>query len=304
MACGIDIGGTKIELAIYDRSMERGKSWRIPTPGRDYAAFLEAVAGMVRRADELCGERQAVGLAVPGVVDSDGLAVSILVPCLNGKRVVGDIERAIRRPVAHDNDTRAFTLSEARGGALAGFPVAMGIILGTGVAGTLCIDGKLHPRRRGIAGEYGHLAIPKPLIERFGLPAYDCACGAAGCAEQYLSGPGMLRIASRLGATYASVERLLSEMRQGEPVAQRTFEAYIEILGYFVSRLTLISDPDIVVLGGGLSNVAEIYDRLPAAVAAYLFEGIRPPKIVPPKFGAAGGARGAAILAPEAASRG
>ena len=303
MAVGIDIGGTKMELAIYDQSMEPGESWRIPTPGRSYAAFLKAIAEMVQRADAICGMRQAVGLAVPGVVDGAGQSISIHVPCINGKRVVADIERSIERPVAHDNDIRAFTLSEACGGALAGVPVAIGVILGTGVGGTLCIDGRLHRGRRGIAGEYGHMPIPKSLIDKYGLHAQArcCACGGEGCAEQFLSGPSLLQAVKHLGAPYTSVHEMMAEVRKGSPPACWIFEAFIECLGYFISRLTLMLGPDVVVFGGGLSSISEIYSRLPEAITAYLFAGTPPPTVSPPKFGAAGGARGAAILAMEAA---
>lgn len=300
LVCGIDIGGTKMELAIFDESLGPVGSWRLPTPTRDYGAFLDVIADMVARADTLRGQRQAVGLAVPGVIHGDGLSVSLHVPCINGKRVIDDIQHRIGRTVAYDNDVRAFTLSESRGGALSGAQVAMGIIMGTGVGGTLCIDGKLHSGHRGVAGEYGHMPIPGNVLRKFDLPARRCVCGAVGCAEQYISGPGLLRNAYGVGSAGHSVQRLLQQMRSGSASAERTFDAFIEMLGYFISRLTLMLDPEVVVLGGGLSTIDEIYDRLPAAIGAYLFEGVEPPTVAPPKYGGAGGARGAAILAHEA----
>ena len=303
MVCGIDIGGTKMQCAVYSKSLEQVASSRLPTPGHDYAAFLRTLADMVEAADEIAGEPQAVGLALPGVVDDDGLTVSAHVPCINGKHLVADIERTLGRPVVHDNDTRTFTLSEARGGALDGVSVAVGVVLGTGVAGTLCVGGRPCTGKRGIAGEYGHIAMPPDLLDKYDLPAQKCICGAAGCAEQILSGPGLLRLGTRFGATYGAVERLLEDMRRGVPAAQRTFDAYIDCLGYFVSRLTLLLDPDVMAFGGGLSNVDEIYARLPEAAEAYLFDGLGAPAIAAPRFGATSGARGAAILALETGAR-
>ncbi|MDE0191493.1 MAG: ROK family protein [Gammaproteobacteria bacterium] len=297
MACGIDIGGTKTALTLFDRSLTPIGSWRKPTPKRDYCAFLDTVAVMVRTADAAAGSRQSVGLALPGVVDADGRTVSVHLPCLNGRRVVADIACALGRPVVHDNDVRAFTLSESRGGALEGVRIGMGVILGTGVAATLCLDGKLYPSRRGVAGEFGHIALPPDLFATYDLQVADCACGAAGCAEQVLSGPGLLRLAERLGARYAHVEALVEDLRAGVPRAGRAFSAYVDCLGYFLSRLTLTLDPETVVLGGGLSSITELYERLSAPMAARLFDGVAPPRVVPPRFGAAGGARGAALLA-------
>ena len=302
MACGIDIGGTKVQAAVYTRSLEQVASWCLPTPRGDYGAFLRTLTEMVNQADTIAGGREAVGMALPGVVKSDGRTISAHIPCINGRPLVADIERSLGRPVAHDNDTRAFTLSEAQGGALHGVAVAMGIILGTGVAGALCIQGRLRAGAHGAAGEYGHIPMPANLIEKYDLPARDCLCGAAGCAEQTLSGPALLRAGRRLGATGNSVQRLLQDARAGDPAAQRVLDAYIDCLGYFVSRLTLLFDPHTIALGGGLSNVAELYDRLPAAVEAYLFDGLKAPVIAPPKFGATSGVRGAAILALQAGS--
>lgn len=297
MASGIDIGGTKTALTLFDRSLTPIQSWRKPTPKHDYGVFLETLAAMVRTADAAAGSRQAVGLALPGVVDADGRTVSVHLPCLNGQRIVADVARALDRPVVHENDVRAFTLSESHGGALSNVRIGMGVILGTGVAATLCIDGQLYPSRRAVAGEFGHIALPPDLVSAYDLPVAECACGAAGCVEQVLSGPGLLRVAERIGGRYATVEALVEDLRAGVPAARRAFSAYVDCLGYFLSRLTLTLDPETVVLGGGLSSVTELYARLPAAVGARLFDGVTPPLVVPPRFGADGGARGAALLA-------
>ena len=222
MASGIDIGGTKIALTLYDRSLKPIQSWREPTPKRDYGAFLAALAALIQRADAAAGARQEVGIALPGAVDADGRTISVHVPCLNGRRTVADIEAALERPVAVDNDARAFTLSEARGGALADVRIGMGVILGTGVAATLCLDGGLYPSRRGVAGEFGHLALPTDLLEAYDLAVTTCACGATGCAEQVLAGAGFLRLAQGQGGATTPWRRWLrtsaaAARRRGAP---------------------------------------------------------------------------------------
>ena len=304
MVSGVDIGGTKIELGVFDSSMEQSASWREPTPCHDYTAFLHTIARMVRKADDICGGKQALGLALPGIVDNRGHSTSIHVPCMNGKRVTRDIERMLDRSVAETNDLRAFAISEARGGAIDGARTALAIILGTGVGGTLLIDGRPVRGRNNIAGEYGHIPMAANLVDKYGLPTSTCPCGASGCAEPILSGPGMLRTGSSLGANYASVADLIEHLRNGDPIAERVFDAYIDCLGYFVSRLTLMLDPDAVVFGGGLSHIVEIYERVPAATKAYLFEGVDPPPIAAPTFGPTSGARGAALVALDAVSQG
>ena len=299
MVIGIDIGGTKMELAVFDAAFERRVSWHEPTPGRDYATFLRTLADMVRRAEDVCGARQTVGLALPGIVDQTARHVAVNVPCLTGKRVVRDIEDLLGRPVAYTNDTRAFALSESRGGALDGAEVALGVILGTGVAGTLCIDGRPLGAEGSIAGEYGHIAMAPNLLKKYGLAARICPCGAAGCVEQTLSGPGLLRLAAGVDAAYPSVEQWVADLHIGVGRAARVLDAYVDCLGYFISRLTLMLDPDVVVFGGGISNVAQIYGKLTAATKTYLFDGVRVPRVRAPTFGATSGARGAAILAWE-----
>ena len=299
MVCGIDIGGTKLQLAVYDRSMNEVHASRTGTPIHDYRAFLKALTALVRSADETMGEKQTVGLAFPGIIDRAGLAISTNIPCIRGKPVIADIGRALGRCVVHINDTRAFTLSESRGGALEGATVGMGVVLGTGVAGALCIRGKMYRSFQGAAGEYGHLPLPRNLLEKYGLPARYCPCGSDGCAEAFLSGPGLVRIGNRFGASCNTAEELLQAAGQHVTAAERSLQAYLDCLGFFVSRLTLLIDPDVIVLGGGLSNVKRLHRELPGAVSAHLLDGLEAPSIAPPRFGAGSGVRGAAILAME-----
>lgn len=297
MVCGIDIGGTKMQLAVYDRAMKEVHSRRTVTPVHDYRAFLRVLSDMIRSADGAGRERQAVGLAFPGLIGPDGAAISTNISCIQGRPVIADIEAASGRSVAYLNDTSAFTLSESRGGALDGAAIGMGVVLGTGVAGALCIEGRLYDGSQHAAGEYGHMPLPRNLLEKYGLPASRCLCGTDGCAEAYLSGRGLVRIGTRFGLRCSSAEDVLRRGEEGVTAALRSVEAYMDCLGYFVSRLTLLFDPDVIALGGGLSNVRLLYRELPAAIGAHLFEGLKPPSIAAPRFGACSGVRGAAILA-------
>ena len=279
--------------------MNKVHSRRQATPVNNYRSFLDALSETVRSADDAVGERLAVGLAFPGILARDGTAISTNIPCIQGRPVMADIGAALGRKVVFLNDTQAFTLSESRGGALEGASFGMGIILGTGVAGALCIGGRMYRGSRGVASEYGHMPLPRNLLEKYALPSSHCPCGSDGCAEAFLSGPGLVRIGSRFGVDCKSAEELLQQADDGIEAARRSIRAYLDCLGYFISRLTLLFDPDRIALGGGLSNARRLYRDLPAAIGVHLFEGLTPPSIAAPRFGACSGARGAAILALE-----
>ena len=302
MFCGIDIGGTKLHLGVFDRTMNEVHSCRAATPALDYAAFLQALRALVRSAEETVGETQAVGLAFPGMIGTGGLAISTNIPCIRGRPVMADIQATLNRSILHLNDTRAFALSESRGGALDGAAIGMGVVLGTGVAGALCVGRRLWSGSQGIAGEYGHMPLPRNLLEKYALPPSHCACGTDGCAEAYLSGPGLVRMGTRFGAGGSTAEELLQEADDGVEAAELSLQGYIDCLGYFLSRLTLLFDPEVIALGGGLSQARRLYRELPGAIGAHLFEGLKAPSVAAPRYGACSGARGAAILALEASN--
>ena len=299
MVCGIDIGGTKLRLTVFDRQMNEVLTCREVTPVNDYRAFLAVLSDMVQSADDAVHDRLAVGLAFPGIFARDGRAISTNIPCIHGRAVMADIQATLGREVVYLNDTRAFTLSESRGGALDGASIGLGIILGTGVAGALCIGGRLYGGYKSVASEYGHMPLPRNLLDKYALPTSHCACGSDGCAEAFLSGPGLVRIGFRFGVVCNSAEELLQRTDEGVAAAQLSMQAYLDCLGYFISRLMLLFDPDLIALGGGLSNVRRLYRELPAAVGVHLFDGLQSPSIAAPRFGSCSGVRGAAILALE-----
>lgn len=300
MMYGLDIGGTKMELAIFDDQLNLETSWRVPTPKQDYQEFLGAIKAMVDEADRKTGQQGSVGIGLPGFVDSRGCGVVANIACINGKPLAEDVSQQLSRPVGFANDAKAFVLSEANGGGADGAKHALGVVLGTGVAGGLCINGELYQGKQNIAGEFGHIPLSVTLQQRYNLPMRQCGCGEQGCMEQYLAGPGLLWMVSHFGGDYASVPELMEGVRAKEAKAVEIFGAYIDCLGSFIARLTLVFDPDVIVLGGGLSNVPEIYQQLPTAIPDYLFAGVLPPPVVAPKFGDSSGVRGAALLGRQA----
>jgi N-acetylglucosamine kinase len=301
MLYGLDVGGTKIELAMFDNHLNLVNSWRMPTPKKDYQEFLSVIEQMVKEADQQSGLQGSVGIGFPGIVDTSGCAVSANIPCINGQSIVKDTLTKLSRPVGFENDVKAFVLSEVHNGAAAGQKNALGVVLGTGVAGGLCIDGELYSSKQSVSCEFGHIPMPALLQQRYQFPLRKCGCGLTDCVEQYLAGPGLLWMCSHFKAEYQSVPALIQGVQSKESKALEVFNAYIDCLACFFAQLTLMYDPDIIVLGGGLCNIVEIYPPLPTAMQQYLFSGVTPPKVVPPAFGDSSGVRGAAIRGQQAA---
>ncbi len=299
-ACyGIDIGGTKTELVACGADLQVAWRRRIATPQGDYAAFLQAVATLVAEADaEQGGTAAAIGIALPGVRDRrSGRQLSANVPALTGQCVAQDLRDLLQRPLHFGNDLQCFALSEAHGGAADGYASMFGAILGTGAGGGYCVQGRLISGFNGLAGEWGHWSVPAGLLQRHGLPLLDCACGLRGCVERYVSGSGVAMIERHLGGSAADASAVIALAEGGDARARRALDIHRDLLGHSFAALILALDPHVIVLGGGLSQYAPLYAQLPDAIAGHLFNGVQVPPIVPPRFGDAGGARGAALLA-------
>ncbi|MEX0181795.1 MULTISPECIES: ROK family protein [unclassified Stenotrophomonas] len=299
-ACyGIDIGGTKIELVVCDAAMQVTWRRRVATPQGDYDGFLRAVVTLVAEADAVLGRSDAaIGIALPGVRDRrSGRQLSANVPALTGQCVAADLQARLQRPLHFGNDLQCFALSEAHGGAADGYPSMFGAILGTGAGGGFCLQGRLLSGFNGLAGEWGHWSVPGHLLQRHGLPLIDCACGLQGCVERYVSGSGLAMIERHLGGSAADASVVVTLAEAGDARARQALDVHRDLLGHSLAALVLALDPHVIVLGGGLSQYAPLYQLLPAAIAAHLFNGVQVPPIVPPRFGDAGGARGAALLA-------
>ncbi len=296
MHIGVDVGGTKIELAVFDQDLAEVSSWREATPTNDYALFVKTIAAMVTEADKESGAEGSVGISLPGMIDQASIKSSPNIPCLNNKTVVADLEAVIGRRVGIGNDARNFALSEANGGAADGAKRVVGVILGTGIGGGLCINGEVYLGANKLAGEWGHMLLPAVLQQRYDLPLRQCGCGATGCIEQYFSGPGLAWLYEHFTGRQNDVPGLTDDMRDGDKDANTVFDAYVDGLATCMSQLFLYYDPDVIVLGGGLSKISELYSRLPDAFPDVPYAGKTIPKVLPAKFGDSSGVRGAAIL--------
>ncbi len=296
MIYGLDIGGTKIEMAVFQPDFSLVERWRVPTPTADYALFLQTVGAQVALADQKYGHKAAVGIALPGVVAPQGLVTSSNVACLNRQLVGIDLTARLQRPVAIGNDCRLFVLSEALLGAGRNYRRVFGVILGTGAGGGLCVDGELYQGRHQLAGELGHQSIAARVLAKYQLPLYRCGCGLEGCAETYISGTGLARLYTHFSQQEVTTYDWLLALRAGDAVAQHCFACYLDALGGALAAQVLVYDPDVLVLGGGLSDIDEIFAALPAAISRHLFAGVEVPPLRRAEFGAASGERGAAIL--------
>ncbi|CAM3745724.1 ROK family protein [Parendozoicomonas haliclonae] len=297
MHYGLDIGGTKIEIAAFDAEFQRQDSLRVPTPKTDYKEFLETVGELITRFDQQYGVSGTVGLGIPGVENqSTGQLTISNVPAIHGQRLRDDLARVIRRPVALENDARCFVFSEVWGGSADRFNNVFGVILGTGAGGGLCLQRKIYQGVSNLAGEWGHTALPASLQQKYQLPVVDCGCGLSGCYERYISGPGIASLHRHFTGKTLSTPDIIENMRAGEPEAVKTFDCFIDIAGAAMASLVLTVNPEAFVMGGGVSNISEIYDRLPVAIGNHLFGNNQAPAVLAPMFGDSGGVRGAAIL--------
>jgi len=293
---GIDVGGTKIELAVFDSELTFVNAWRESTPADDYVRFIKTISNMVSAAEQEIGSQASVGIGLPGMIDPRGVTTCPNLPGLTGKNTVADIEAALERPVGVGNDARNFSLSEANGGAGDGFERVLGIIVGSGLGGGLCINGKVFLGTNNIAAEWGHMLLPAVLQQRYDLPLRDCGCGASGCIEQYFSGPGLVWLYEHLTGRKLDTPVASDVFLMADEDAKRVADAYIDGLATCLSQLLLYYDPDIIVIGGGVSKESEVPARIRAAFPAVPYADKNVPEIVHAKFGDSSGVRGAAIL--------
>ncbi len=301
MRIGIDLGGTKIEAVALSPAGEEIARRRVTTPP-DYVALLEAIAGLVRELDHAAGEAGTVGVGIPGtVVPHTGLVKNANSVWLNGRPLGRDLEALLNRPVRLMNDANCFTISEATDGAAAGAHVVFGVILGTGVGGGIVVDGHVLLGANLIAGEWGHNPLPWPTSDEW--PGPPCYCGKPGCIEAWLSGPAFERDhAEHTGQTLSGRE-IVRAAAGGDPGATATLARYHDRLGRALASLIHVLDPDVVVLGGGMSNIPGLPEAAYALLPRYLFAagaGSDPvaTRVVRAAHGDSSGVRGAAWLWP------
>lgn len=293
MGVGIDIGGTKIETQIFDENWTMVEKSRVATPA-DYASLVAVIADQIRWAKSF-GDGP-IGIGAAGLVNpTNGLAVTANF-CANGKPLPADIMAAAGIHVTYMNDCRALALSEAVFGAGLGHRVVVGVILGTGVGGGLCLDGKLMPSWRQYGGEFGHIAAPAPLVQQHSLPILKCGCGRMGCIETLIAGGGVSRLARALiGLEMTPVE--MAARRMIDPAAAQVWDVWTSLVAEFFLTISQVCDPDVIILGGGLSKMTGLVPVVQAKLDAIQFDGFPSAKVTLAQAGDTSGARGAAFAA-------
>ena len=291
---GVDFGGTKVEAAALDAQGKVLAKARVPNPG-EYDKALIAVRDLVTGLEQKLGGRGTLGIGAPGSISpGTGVMRNANSLYLNGRRFREDLSEALARPVRLANDANCLALSEAVDGAGAGAKVVFAIILGTGCGGGLVVDGRLIEGENGIGGEWGHIPLPWPgPDERVGP---RCWCGQQGCLEMWISGTGLQHDYQGSTGQTLSGEEIIALWRAGDAQATASFDRLMNRLGRAVAVLCNILDPDAIVLGGGLSNVPEVGQRLPGLIAPWVFADRWSTRIKPAVWGDASGVRGAARL--------
>jgi fructokinase len=295
MKLGIDLGGTKIEIIAVDDSGKELLRRRVPTPKENYAATLQAVVQLVHDAEAELGQRGSLGIGTPGTLSrATGRLKNSNSVVLNGRHILQDLESLLQRPVKIGNDANCFALSEATDGAAAGASVVFGAILGTGVGAGIVVNGHILTGPNGIAGEWGHNPLPwQQPQELIGLPCY---CGKRGCIETFLSGPGMAKLHQIETGVSLSAEEIVAQVEQGDAACEYSLQTWENRLARSLAHVINILDPDVIVLGGGMSNIERLYTRVPELWGRWVFSDRVDTKLVKHRFGDSSGVRGAAWL--------
>jgi fructokinase len=289
---GIDLGGTKIEIAAFDTDGQELLRRRASTPQGDYRATLDAIVALVMEAEHELGARTTVGIGMPGAESRlTGLIKNANSTCLIGQPLRRDLEARLRREIRLANDANCFALSEAVDGAAAGAEVVFGVILGTGCGAGVVVRGRVLTGANAIAGEWGHNPLPWPAdMER---PGPACYCGKHGCIETWLSGPGLARDLSGHSGRHLRADAIAS---LDDVDCLAAMQRYEDRLARGLAHVINVLDPDVIVLGGGLSNIARLYENVPRRWGRYVFSDTVATRLVPPLHGDSSGVRGAAWL--------
>jgi fructokinase len=298
MRIGIDLGGTKIEaLAIDDQGVELARH-RIDTPREDYRATLAAMVELVHRLEKETGRTGTVGAGIPGSISRiTGLVKNSNSTWLNGRPLDRDLTSMLGREVRVANDANCFAVSEATDGAAAGRHVVFGVILGTGCGGGVAIDARVHAGPNGVGGEWGHNPLPWPKPEESPGPA--CYCGKRGCMEMWVSGTGIALDYKTMTGRAKTTQEIVLEFETGDREAVAAMERFEDRLARGLAQVINILDPDVIVIGGGVSKVKHIYQELPKKLAVYVFGGEMSTPVMAAMYGDSSGVRGAAWLWPS-----
>jgi fructokinase len=293
---GIDLGGTKTEAVLLDPSGGELFRKRRPTPRQmpepdTYAAIIETVSSLIEETagDIPAGKPYTIGIGIPGILDADTQRIqNANTTCLIGRPFKAELEQRLGRPVAMENDANCFTLAECVNGAGRGRRMVVGVIMGTGCGGGICIDGRIHSGRHGIAGEWGHFAVDPD--------GADCFCGNRGCVETLISGTGVERRHKRRCGQPLSMKAITRGFRKGDPECVETFTRFLDDFGRCLGGVVSFLDPDAVVLGGGLSNIDELYSLGRERMQAYAFHPRATTPVLKHQLGDSAGVYGAAWI--------
>ena len=292
---GIDLGGTKIEGAAIDNRGSIHVRRRIVTPVQDYRATISAIITLIRGIEQEIGAKASIGIGIPGAVSQEtGHVKNANSNWLIGRPLEHDIEAALGRPVRLANDANCFALSEATDGAAAGMETVFGVILGTGVGGGIAIRRRILVGANAIAGEWGHNPLPWPSHTE--IPGPSCYCGRSGCIETFLSGPGLAADYHGHSGKCLTAPEIARGAESGDPECGAALTRYTDRLARGLASVINLLDPDAIVLGGGLSQISVLYERVPQLWRGYIFSDRVATRLLPPVHGDSSGVRGAARL--------
>ncbi|HDG1673038.1 TPA: ROK family protein [Kluyvera cryocrescens] len=295
MQLGLDIGGTKIEAVVLDENGETVYRQRYTTPKQRYDLFFQAVINAITDARNATRADLTIGLGIPGAAGRDGLIKNSNILVLNHQPFVQQLEQHFAMPIAVTNDGNCFALSEAIDGAGKGYGVVFGVILGTGCGGGLCVDKRLITGPNACAGEWGHNALPHYRMDKDGESA-ECYCGQLNCNESFISGSGMERQYFQKFSKNVRVPDIMARLNAGEQHAALIWDLYRDQLARALAGVVNMLDPDVIVLGGGVSNIAQLYPGLQERIAQYVFGKKCFTPVVQAHHGDSSGVRGAAWL--------
>lgn len=301
MRIGIDLGGTKIE-GIAIRGSDEAARMRVETPRGDYAATIEAVAATVEALEQRAGSRASVGVGIPGTISSStGLVKNANSVWLIGQPLQRDLEQRLGREVRIANDANCFAVSEAADGAATGAGTVFGVIVGTGTGAGIVVNGQVLTGANGIAGEWGHNPLPWPSDEERPGPA--CYCGRFGCIETFLSGPGLQADYERHAGRLLTPAAIAQDAAAGDRAARDALGRYAGRMARALASIMNVLDPDVIVLGGGMSNMSQLYVEVPRLWGPFVFSDTVATRLVRARHGDASGVRGAAWLWPDESRR-
>ncbi|VAW66289.1 Cryptic sugar kinase Mak [hydrothermal vent metagenome] len=295
MKIGIDLGGTKIECIALDEQGSELFRHRVATPCGDYSGTLKAIGKLVRVAENTMAETGTVGVGAPGALSPEsGLLRNSNSICMNGERVKDDLQKILNRDVRISNDANCFALSEAIDGSAKGAHVVFGVIIGTGTGAGIVVNGQVLTGPNAIAGEWGHNPLPWPNNNE--RPGPECYCGKQGCIETFLSGPGLSNDYFLSSGKNLTAIEIAGLAENNDLLAEESMRQYENRLARGLAHVINILDPDVIVLGGGMSNISRLYESVPKILNEYVFSDVLNTRLLAPEHGDSSGVRGAAWL--------